>query len=183
MASAIAFAAASMGCSSSKKWSDEHRRELRNEVAAWREMAYLDNLDDMEFDEFTGDVVEAIESSYPVYTTFIELPARGDTIEVYVVSTIVERLQTDAHNMRNIYPYAMLVDAGILPPGLDMQAQRAFYECFARKVKGAYGSAGAFFRAIVNNTAPMSKIVQMQQQCAADLFDWNIEVDETIFFD
>lgn len=183
MAIAFTVAATFVGCTSKEKWNEEHRRELRDEIATWREIAYLENLDDLEFDEFSGDVVEAIEIDYPIYTTFIELPARGDTVEVYVVSTIVDRLQTDANNLRNIYPYPMLVDEGILPPGLDRQAQRAFYDCFARKVKSAFPSISSFFNAILNDTAPNSKIQQMQQQCASDLFDWEISVDETIFFD
>ena len=183
MAIAIIAAATVVGCASKERWNDEHRRELRDEVGAWREMVYLENLDDAEFEDFSGDVVEAIEIDYPIYTTFVELPAKGDTVEVYVVSTIVNRLQTDAHNMRNIYPYPLLVSEGILPPGLDIQAQRAFYDCFTRRVNANFKSVGDFFNALVDDTAPDSKIEQMQQQCASDLFDWNISEDETIFFD
>ena len=172
------------GCQNKEKgWGENERKELRKELRHYRDMIYVDNLSEVEFDSFTGDVIEAIEVDYPIYTTFIELPARGDTVEVYVLSTIVDRLQTDANNLRNIYPYPMLVDEGILPPGLDRQAQRAFYDCFARKVKAAFPSISSFFNAILNDTAPNSKIQQMQQQCASDLFDWEISVDETIFFD
>lgn len=102
-------------CSKEKRWGMKEREELRNELRAYRDMVYLENLAEAEFNDFTGDVVSAIEIDYPVYTTFVELPGRGDTVEVYVVSTIVEELNTDPHNLRNIFPYPMLVADGILP--------------------------------------------------------------------
>lgn len=168
------------GCSSERRWNDHDRRELRKEIKAYRDMAYLNNLAEVEFDLFSNGVIEAIEVDYPFYTTFIELPSRGDTVEVYVVSMIVDQLQTNAHNMRNIYPYPWLVSQGILPSGLNHQAQRAFYECFARKVNNNFDSTEAFFNEVVNGTAPDALITDMQMQCAADLFDWGVEVDETI---
>lgn len=177
------MAAVGAGCSTKKKWSDKERHEVRDEIRAYRDMVYLENLADAEFDTFSGDVVEAIEIDYPVYTTFVELPGKGDTVEIYVVSTIVSELNADAHNMRNIYPYPQLVAEGILPANLDRQAQRAFYDCFARKVRNYYPSTEAFFNAVVNDDPTTSMLTQFQMQCAADLFDWNIEIDETIFFD
>ena len=177
LAAAVAVAT---GCSSQRRWNDKERRELRKEIKAYRDMAYLDNLAEVEFDIFSGDVVEAIEIDYPVYTTFVEMPGRGDTVEVYVVSMIVNQLQTDAHNMPNIYPYPWLVAQGILPSGLNHQAQRAFYECFARKVNNYFNSTAAFFNAVVNDTVPDVAITNMQMQCAADLFDWGVEIDETV---
>ncbi len=179
----ITMAVAVVGCKSTREWTDVERRAIRDEVKSYRDMVYLENLADAEFDTFSGDVVTAIEVDYPVYTTFVEMPGQGDTVEVYVVSTIVERLKADAHNMRNIYPYPWLVAEGILPDGLDRQAQRAFYECFAHKVKSYYPSTQAFFDAVVNDDSSTSKLTQFQQQCASDLFDWVIEVDETIVYD
>lgn len=179
---AVAMIATLAGCKS-EKWNAENRREVRDEVKAYRDMVYLENLADEEFNEFSDDVVEAIEIDYPVYTTFVEMPGKGDTIEVYVVSMIVNQLKADAHNMRNIYPYPMLVAEGVLPAGLNGQAQRAFYDCFARKVNNYYKTTDAFFNAVVNDATPTSQITNMQMECAADLFDWGVEVDETIFFD
>ena len=179
----VAIAAAVTGCSKERKWSHKEREELRKELRAYRDMVYLDNLAEAEFDIFSGDVVEAIEFDYPVYTTFIELPGRGDTVEVYVVSTIVEELNANPHNMRNIYPYPYLVEEGILPAGLNHQAQRAFYECFSKKVKHYYPSTQAFFAAVVGNDASQATLTDMQMQCAADLFDWGIEIDETVVID
>lgn len=171
---------AAVGCSKQREWSDKERHALRKDIKAYRDMIYLDNLAEAEFDAFSGDVVEAIEIDYPVYTTFIELPARGDTVEVYVVSMIVNELDADAHNMRNIYPYPWLVAEGILPAGLNHQAQRAFYECFARKVDNYYVTTEAFFDALLNDTAEDGALSNMQMQCAAELFDWGVEIDETI---
>lgn len=171
-----------VGCAKTKRWSEHERRAVRDEVRAYRNMAYLDNLEDVEFDIFSTDVVDAIEVDYPVYTTFVELPSRGDTVEVYVVQTIVSELRADAHNMRKLYPYRELVAEGILPSDLDRQAQRAFYECFARRVEGSFPSVGAFYNAVVADTTSNSKIMQLQRQCASDLFDWVVEVDEVILY-
>ena len=171
---------AAVGCSKQREWSDKERHALRKDIKAYRDMLYLDNLAEAEFDAFSGDVVEAIEIDYPVYTTFVELPARGDTVEVYVVSMIVNELDADAHNMRNIYPYPWLVAEGILPAGLNHQAQRAFYECFVRKVDNYYVTTEAFFDALLNDTAEDGALSNMQMQCAAELFDWGVEIDETI---
>ena len=176
----IASIVAVTSCDKQRQWNHKERESVRNEVKAFRERAYLRNLEEVEFDQFSNDVVDAIEVDYPVYTAFIELPGRGDTVEVYVVSTIVSELHADAHNMRKIYPYKTLVREGILPPDLDRQAQRAFYECFARKVNNYFSSTAAFFNAVVSDTAPDMAITNMQMQCAADLFDWGLEIDETV---
>lgn len=168
-----------VGCSKKQKeWSDKERAELRGELDAYREMAYLDNLADEEFDDFSYDVVDAIEVDYPVYTTFVEMPGKGDTIQVYVVSTIVEELRADAHNMRNIYPYPELVADGVLPPGLNHREQRDFYRCFANKVDNYYNSVDEFFNAILADTVPTSTMSQFQRDCASSLFDWDIVVED-----
>lgn len=178
---AIVAVLLSGGCSKEQRWGEKEREELRRELRAYRDMVYLDNLADAEFALFSGDVVEAIEVDYPVYTTFVELPGRGDTVEVYVVSTIVEELNTNPHNLRNIFPYPQLVADGILPAGLNHQAQRAFYDCLSRKIKRAFPSTAAFFDAIVEgNQAGATLVANLALQCAADLFDWGVEVDETV---
>ena len=180
---AVATIVGVVGCSSGRRWSDKERAEVRRDVRAYRNMVYLENLEEVEFDIFADDVTEAIEIDYPVYTTFVELPGRGDTVEVYVVQTIVSELQADAHNMRKLYPYKELVAEGVLPADLDRQAQRAFYQCFARRVDNTFPSTAAFFNAVLADTTQNSQIEQMQRQCASDLFDWVVEVDEIVFFD
>jgi hypothetical protein len=180
---ALASIVAMSSCSKTNRWSEHERAKVRDEVKNYRDRAYLNSLEELEFEEFSNNVVDAIEVDYPVYTAFVELPGRGDTVQVYVVSTIVSELHADAHNMRKIYPYHTLVKEGILPKGLDRQAQRAFYECFARRVNNTYTSTTAFVNAVLADTTSSSQIAQMQSQCAADLFDWTVEIDEVILYE
>jgi hypothetical protein len=172
-----------VGCTDKRGWNKQERDEVRNEVRAYRDMVYLDNLADVEFDLFSGDVVEAVEFDYPVYTAFYELPGRGDTLDIYVVSTIVERLDDNAHNLRHIYPYSWLVAEGILPAGLDRQAERAFYDCLSHKIRRHYHTSRNFIHAIMNDPNASAIIEDMQMACAAELFDWgieSIEIDESV---
>ena len=169
-----------VGCKHSNDWSHEERQEVRNELNNYRDMVYLEDLQEIEFDDFSGDVIDAIEIDYPTYTLYYELPGRGDTLDVYVVSTIVERLDTDPHNLRHIFPYSWLVAEGVLPAGMDNQAQRAFYDCLSQKVKRHYHTSRRFLYALMNDPNAGSVILQMQNDCAMELFDWGIEVDETV---
>ena len=73
----IAILVVLVGCSKERRWGAREREQLREELREYRDMVYLENLADVEFYDFSGDVVEAIEIDYPVYTTFIELPGRG----------------------------------------------------------------------------------------------------------
>ena len=170
-------------CGEQAKWNREERQAMRNLLRDYRKMVYLNDLSEAEYMLFTDQVLASVEADYPVYTTFIEMPGQGDTVEVYVVSTIVSELEADAHNMRKIYPYKQLVREGILPKDLDRQAQRAFYECFARRVNRVFPTTSAFFHAVLADTTSTSTIEQLQRACASDLFDWVVEVDEVVVFD
>lgn len=176
------FATGFMSCMQPKQWNHEQRETLREALRSYRQMVYLDNLNDEEFMLFSDNVAAALEGSYPVYTTFIEMPMVSDTIDMVVVSTIVEELNADVHNMRHLYPYADLVSQGVLPAGLDHAQQKAFYSCFASKVNSAGWTMGQFVNAILVDTTNMSQIRQMQTQCANSLFNWvltEVEVIET----
>ncbi len=175
----LAFAAAGIvGCSQSREWNREQRKEMREALRDYRQMVYLDDLTDAEFVVFTDDVAETLEDNYPVYTTFVAMPGMSDTVDVVVVTTIVDELNADAHNMRHIYPYNYLVAQGILPAGLDHDQQRSFYKCFANKVNSSYNTMTQFFNAVLADTTDMSQIRQLENQCANDLFDWTVtEVD------
>lgn len=98
------FAAGFMGCSQQRRWNHEQRKEMREALRSYRQMAYLEDLDDAEFMVFTDGVTETLEGDYPVYATFIQMPGVDDTVEMVVVTTIVDELNADAHNMRHIYP-------------------------------------------------------------------------------
>lgn len=175
----LALAAAGIvGCSQSREWNREQRKAMREALRDYRQMVYLDDLTDSEFVIFTDDVAETLEENYPVYTTFVAMPGMSDTVDVVVVTTIVDELNADAHNMRHIYPYNYLVAQGVLPAGLDYDQQRSFYKCFANKVNDSYNTMTQFFNAILADTTDMSQIRQLENQCANDLFDWTItEVD------
>ena len=151
---------------------------MRNLLRDYRKMVYLNDLTEAEYMLFTDQVLAAVEDEYPVYTTFIEMPAVNDTVQVYVVTTIVEQLNADAANMRHIYPYRDLVAANILPDGLTRGQQNAFYQCFANAVDNTYSNAAQLVNAIVADTLPSSQIAQMQATCANELFGWIVEIIE-----
>ena len=151
---------------------------MRNLLRDYRKMVYLNDLTEAEYMLFTDQVLAAVEEDYPVYTTFIEMPAVNDTVQVYVVTTIVEQLNADAANMRHIYPYRDLVAANILPDGLTRGQQNAFYQCFANAVDNTYSNAAQLVNAIVADTLPSSQIAQMQATCANELFGWTVEIIE-----
>jgi hypothetical protein len=73
-----------------------------------------------------------------------------------------------------------LVSEGILPDKLSHEQQRDFYRCLAQKVDNTYSTTEQFLNAILADTSALSQIAQMQSQCANELFDWVIEVDEVI---
>lgn len=165
-------------CSGKREWKHEERKAVRRALQEYRDMVYLNDLNDAEYALFTDEVAGELEAAYPVYTTFIEMPGVEDTVEVVVVETIVDYLNADRHNMRHIYPYPYLVAEGVLPAGLDFSQQRQFYNCFAAKVNATYLTMGQFFNAILADTTSTSQIRQLESQCANDLFNWVVtEVD------
>ena len=174
----VAFIAAVSitGCSQQAKWNRQERQALREMLREYRELAYLSDLTEAEYMLFSDDVTAAIEGDYPVYTSFIELPGVNDTVQVYVVTTIVEELNTDARNMRHIYPYQYLVGSNILPSGLDRAQQNAFYKCLSQKVNNTYPDVTSFVNAVLADSTKTSQMAQLQLQCASDLFGWTVEI-------
>lgn len=172
-----------ISCSQQRQWNREQRQALRQMLRDYRQMVYLNNLTDAEYMLFADQVAADIEQDYPIYTTFIEMPAVGDTVQVYVVTTIVEELDADARNMRHIFPYQMLVSQNILPAGLDRTQQHAFYNCLASKVDNTYSTMEQFVDAILADSTNHSQIAQMQLQCANELFNWTVTIDEIIIED
>ena len=164
------FAAGFVGCSQKREWNHEQRKAMREALRSYRQMVYLDDLTDAEFVLFTDQVAGELEGTYPVYATFVEMPGVTDTVDMVVVTTIVDELNADARNMRHIFPYNYLVAQGVLPAGLDHDQQKAFYNCFAGKVNATYNTMSQFFNAILADTTDMSQLRQLQGQCANDLF-------------
>lgn len=163
------------GCSQQREWNHEQRKAMRESLKEYRQMVYLNDLTDPEFTVFTDSVAGELESAYPVYTEFIQMQGVDDTIDMVIVTMIVEQLRTDAHNMRHIFPYNTLVSQGVLPSGLDHGQLRAFYKCLAGKVNTTYNSLDQFVNAVVADTTDASQIRQLESQCANDLFSWVVE--------
>ncbi|HBV50239.1 MAG: hypothetical protein HFJ82_08040 [Alistipes sp.] len=178
-ASLLAVAAAGfMGCSQRRQWNHEERKAMREALRDYRQMAYLNDLTDDEYVVFTDGVATDLEADYPVYTTFVQMPGVNDTVDMVVVTAIVDELNADARNMRHIYPYPYLVAQGVLPAGLDHEQQRQFYNCFAYKVNSTYQTMTQFFNAVLADTTDTSRIRRIESQCANDLFNWTVtEVD------
>lgn len=178
--SMCAVLGASVGCSQKAKWNHQQKESLRNALKTYREMIYLQDLTEPEFIIFTDGVAGEIEMAYPVYATFMQLPAVDDTLDMYVVTAIVEELNEDAGNMRHLYPYRTLVKQGILPDKLTHEERHAFYNCLAKKVNSYYNTAiGDFISDVLkSDTSAQTQINKFQKECAADLFDWVIEVTE-----
>ena len=179
----IALLATMAGCSQQHKWNHEQRKAVREALRDYRKMAYVENLTDAEFVLFSDEVALDLEGDYPVYATFISMPGVDDTVEMVVITTVVDELNADARNMRHIYPYNYLVAQGVLPAGLDHEQQKAFYNCFAAKVNATYATMDQFFNAILADTSDMSQIRRLESQCANDLFSWvvtEVDVIETV---
>lgn len=165
-------------CAEQSGWNRQERQSMRNLLNNYRKMAYLADLTEAEYMLFTDKVLASVEEDYPIYTTFVEMPAVNDTVQVYIITTIVEQLDADASNMRHLYPYRDLVAANILPDGLSRTEQNAFYRCFANCVDNTYANATQLVNAIIADTVPTSQIHQMQANCANDLFGWTVEIIE-----
>ena len=172
------FAAGFAGCSQRREWNREERKAMRDALRSYRQMIYLDDLTDSEFVLFSDGVAGELENAYPVYTTFIQMPGVNDTVDMFVVTTIVEELDADAHNMRHIFPYDYLVGQGVLPAGRDRSQQKAFYTCLAGKVNATYSTMEQFFNAVLADTTDLSQLRRLEGQCADELFDWTVtEID------
>ena len=172
------FAAGFAGCSQRREWNREERKAMRDALRSYRQMIYLDDLTDSEFVLFSDGVAGELENAYPVYTTFIQMPGVNDTVDMFVVTTIVEELDADAHNMRHIFPYDYLVGQGVLPAGLDRSQQKAFYTGLAGKVNATYSTMEQFFNAVLADTTDLSQLRRLEGQCADELFDWTVtEID------
>ena len=178
--SLILAAVAIVGCSQQAKWDHHQKQAMRENLRQYRDMIYLEDLTEPEFIIFTDSVTGNIEEVYPVYATFMQIPNVDDTIDMFVITTIVEELNEDAHNMRHIFPYRYLVSQGMLPDKLSHEQQRAFYNCLAQKVNNNFASIEQFLNAILADTSANSQIAQFQRECANELFNWVIEVDEVI---
>lgn len=173
-----ALALSFVSCSQPTEWNTTQRAAFRELMNDYREMVYLENLDNTEFVIFSNDVANDIEMTYPNYAQFVAMPAVNDTVDVWVVTTIVSDLNENAHNMRYLYPYESLVKSGMLPKDLTSEQKFSFYNCFAQKVNNTFRGLDSFVNAMINNDIEPNIITKMQSDCAQDLFAW--EVSEVV---
>ena len=64
------FAAGFFGCSQQRQWNHEQHKAMREALRSYRQMVYLDDLNDAEFVLFSDEVAGQLENSYPVYMEF-----------------------------------------------------------------------------------------------------------------
>lgn len=176
---AVAIAVAAVaGCSQQRKWNAQQRKQMREMLREYRQAAYLEDLTDAEYVVFTDGVAADIEADYPVYTTFMQMPAVDDTVTVYVVTNVASELEADVRNMRHLFPYRDMVEGGVLPSGLENAQQNAFYSCMADKINAVYGGMAPFYWALLADTATVNRVSRFQAACASDLFDWEVDIVE-----
>ena len=104
------FAAAFPGCSKQRQWNHDQRKAMREALRDYRKMVYLDDLTDAEFVLFTDQVAGTLENAYPVYVEFIQMEGVDDTVDMVVVTEIVDELNAAARHMRHIFPYNTLAE-------------------------------------------------------------------------
>ena len=126
------FAAGFVGCSQKREWNHEQRKAMREALRSYRQMVYLDDLTDAEFVLFTDQVAGELEGTYPVYATFVEMPGVTDTVDMVVVTTIVDELNAEEYGVafRKGSDAAAAVDAAFdeLKADGTMQALAEKYE-------------------------------------------------------
>ena len=163
-------------CGRSGNWNEQQRREAREMLREWREIVYLGDLTEEEFALFAGNVTDLLEYRYPSFVEFVEMPARGDSVEMVVVTAIVTDIKASPDRLRHIFSYKELVDANILPENMTTRDQKEFYRCFAEQVNMVYGSMQQFVWDALYSRLDDELIVQIMRHCAAPF--WDIKMDK-----
>lgn len=159
------------GCASKSRWNEKQRKEAREMLQEWREIAYLNALTDAEFAVFAEDVADMLEARWPSYVEFVEMPMVGDSVEVVVVATIVNDIKANANNMRHLFPYDVLVSAGVLPAGMTTHQQKEYYMCLANGVDNVFGSVQNFVWGAINSSLDDVVIAHMLRDCAIPFWE------------
>lgn len=159
------------GCSHKEKWTEKERKEAREMLRDWRNIAYLNALSEAEFEVFSAEVADLLEARWPSYVEFIEMPMVGDSVEVVVVATIVDDIKANAHNMRYIFPYEHLVSVGVLPAGMTAHQQKEYYMCIANGVDNLFGSVQNFVWGAINSSLDDVVIAHLLRDCAVPFWE------------
>lgn len=176
----LSIGVALLACKTSKQWTPEQRQQLREQIRAYREWSYLQNMNDAEFMLFTDDVAAMLEAEYANYTVLSQIPSMQDSLTQTVIVTLGNYVTTDARNMRYLFPYTSLVNGKVLPSGLSRDQIKEYYTCLADKINNGYTSMEAFLWAAMQNNVDSTMVGAMQRECAASLaLDINTHADFT----
>lgn len=156
-------------CTHTANWTPQQKDEFKEHIKAVRGLAYANNMTVEEFEKYANDVAASVQSTYPDYSVFMNMPGVEDTIAVFAVTQFAYDVDSDYRNLRNLYPYHQLVKDGVLPEGVTKEAKEAFYACLAAKIRGEYESIGFFLGALSFNDKANQQAIIFQQQCAMEL--------------
>ena len=159
-----------------RHWTPEQRVRLREQIRAYREWSYIQNMNDAEFMMLTDDVAALIEGNYPNLMAFNNTPGANDSITTTVVGVISNYITTDARNMRYLFPYNGLVRQGVLPEGMNREHIRDFYKCMASKINSGYVSMESFLWSAMQNKIDNTVVGQIQRDCATQVLGTSEEI-------
>ena len=152
-----------------RHWTPQQRARLREQIRAYREWSYIQNMNEAEFLMLTDDVAALIEGNYANLTAFNNTPGSNDSITTAVVGVVANYITTDARNMRYLFPYHHLVRQGILPDGMNREHIRDFYKCMASKINNGYVSMESFLWAAMQNKIDATVVGTIQRDCAGQV--------------
>ena len=161
-----------------RPWSEQQRSYAHKMLREWRNAVYLNDLTEEEYALFSGRVTDILETRYPSYVEFVEMPMVGDSVEMVVVATISSELKATPERLRHIFRYDDLVELGTLPAGLTRHQQNNFYRCLAERINQTYGFMQRFVWDAIYSKLDDSLVAQMLRHCAAPF--WDTELDITI---
>lgn len=152
-----------------KHWTAEQKARLREQIRAYREWSYLQNLNDAEFMMLADDVAALLEADYANLNELNNTPGADDSVTMTVVGVLSNYITTDARNMRYLFPYHSLVRQGVLPEGMNRDHIRDFYKCMAAKINNGYVSMESFLWAAMQNKVDATVVGTIQRDCAAQV--------------
>ncbi len=152
-----------------RHWTPEQRARLHDQIRAYREWSYIQNMNDAEFLMLADDVAATVEANYANLNAFNGTPGASDSLTTSVVGVMATYITTDARNMRYLFPYHHLVREKVLPSGLGRDQLKQFYQCMADKINNGYVSMENFLWNAMSNNVSATVVGAIQQECASQL--------------
>ncbi|MFI3285064.1 MAG: hypothetical protein R3Y08_00255 [Rikenellaceae bacterium] len=154
-----------IGCSQPTKWTDDERVEFAATIDNYRDMVYLNEFNNAEFVLFANNISTDVERSYPIYSQLVVMPSYNDSLDMWVVASIIEDIDADATSLRYLYPYRTLINQGILADSLSVEQLNDFYRCLSGKINNNYESVENFFYKVLTNDVESSQIERVAKEC------------------